>query len=44
MGKDPFSVRAGWGCLSLSLLLVYILFFFLAVPHGLWDLSSPTRD
>ena len=19
-------------------------FFFLAVPHGMWDLSSPTRD
>ena len=21
-----------------------ILIFFLAAPHGMWDLSSPTRD
>ena len=21
-----------------------LFFFFLAAPHGLWDLSSPTRD
>ena len=33
--------------LSLSLYIyIYIYFFFLslAVPHGLWDLSSPNRD
>ena len=26
--------------------LVYLVpwFFFLAIPHGLWDLRSPTRD
>ena len=23
---------------------VYLLFFFLAIPHSLWDFSSPTRD
>ena len=21
-----------------------LFFFFLATPHGMWDLSSPTRD
>ena len=24
--------------------LSFFFFFFLAAPHGLWDLSSPTRD
>ena len=24
--------------------LISLSFFFLAMPHGLWDLSSPTRD
>ena len=23
---------------------IYLLFFFLAIPHSLWDFSSPTRD
>ena len=34
------SSRFGHGC------LVFFLFvcLFLAVPHGLWNLSSPTRD
>ena len=28
-----------------ELLLEHFLFFYLlAVPHGMWDLSSPTRD
>ena len=27
-----------------SIISPYLFFFFLAVPHGLWDLSSPTRD
>ena len=22
----------------------FLFFFFLATPHGLWDLSSPTKD
>ena len=29
---------------SSAFLLTSIPFFFLATPHGLWDLSSPTRD
>ena len=39
-----------WLSLSLSWLLVQpsswlrFHFFFLATPHGMWDLSSPTRD
>ena len=23
---------------------VFLFFFFLAMPQGMWDLSSPTRD
>ena len=23
---------------------VYYFYFFLAMPHGMWNLSSPTRD
>ena len=26
------------------LLLLLLFFFWLATSHGLWDLSSPTRD
>ena len=25
-------------------LFIYLCVCFLAMPHGLWDLSSPTRD
>ena len=28
----------------LSLFFVCLFFNFLATPHGMWDLSSPTRD
>ena len=30
--------------LLLSMVKFVCLFVFLAVPHGLWDLSSPTRN
>ena len=29
---------------SLILFFFFFLFFFLATPHGMWDLSSLTRD
>ena len=28
----------------LNVVLMYIYLFFLAMSHGTWDLSSPTRD
>ena len=38
-------VKVGPARFSTVELLVFPFFlYFLAVPHGLWDLSSPTRD
>ena len=28
----------------MAIILFFLLFFFLAMPRSMWDLSSPTRD
>ena len=29
---------------AVLLFIIIILFYFLAMPHGIWDHGSPTRD